>query len=297
MIRQLVLSLVLLCPARASLGQTADRQPSREATQTQLRPPGEGRLQILTSRGGMVGIGRITEVRDGLVFFDQHPGGRAVFRVADIRRVEEVPASSVKDGEYWHPNPSGTRLFFAPTGRTLRRGEGYFSDTMLLLPSAAYGFTDRLSLAGGMSLVPGIGANQLIYLIPRVAIISKRNTSVAAGALLLTQASWWRDRDQGDVIGGWHAAATLGGPYRSVTAGVAVGLPNSRAALMLGGEYRLTSRLMLVTENWLVGQSEPITSIGVRMLNEKVSTTFGVYRVGAGGDSVAIPYLDFTIRR
>jgi len=51
-------------------------------------------------------------------------GGTLALTRADIVDVRDVPKSSVRQGEVWPANPNATRLFFAPTGRMLAKGEG-----------------------------------------------------------------------------------------------------------------------------------------------------------------------------
>ena len=53
-------------------------------------------------------------------------------------------------------DPNYSRLLFGPTGRPLKKGDGYFSDYELAFPGVAVGITDNLSIAGGISIVPGI---------------------------------------------------------------------------------------------------------------------------------------------
>ena len=47
-------------------------------------------------------------------------------------------------------------MFFAPTARTLEHGKGYVADYYLFFPIVAYGVTDRITVAGGMSILPAV---------------------------------------------------------------------------------------------------------------------------------------------
>jgi hypothetical protein len=69
---------------------------------------------------------------------------------------EECPCPSPSPGL----DPNYSRLLFAPTGRPLRAGDGYFSDYELLFPGVAYGLTDNVTLAGGVAIVPGLGLGE-----------------------------------------------------------------------------------------------------------------------------------------
>ena len=68
---------------------------------------------------------------------------------------------------------------FAPSGRPLRKGDGYFSDHYVIFPGFAYGVTDNLSVSGGVSIVPGLGLDeQVLYLSSSVGwrLSTKSNT-------------------------------------------------------------------------------------------------------------------------
>ena len=55
----------------------------------------------------------------------------------DIDKIENIlilDERHFKDGEYYGTDPNYTRLFFAPTGRALKKGSGYFADYELVFP-------------------------------------------------------------------------------------------------------------------------------------------------------------------
>jgi hypothetical protein len=54
-------------------------------------------------------------------------------------------------------DPNDSRLMFAPTGRPLGKGNGYFSDHYVVFPGLTVGLTKNLSLAGGVSVIPALG--------------------------------------------------------------------------------------------------------------------------------------------
>src|ERR671910_748837 len=70
-------------------------------------------------------------------------------------------------------NPNATRLLFAPTGRMLEQGEGYFNDTYLLLLSVHGGVTSRFTLGGGMSVVPLANfTDNALYIMPKIGLVA-----------------------------------------------------------------------------------------------------------------------------
>ncbi|UCG92906.1 MAG: hypothetical protein JSV97_04160 [candidate division WOR-3 bacterium] len=89
-----------------------------------LRIPDASHVQILTTIDGTTLMGRIVEIRQTEIQFEADVG-TLIIPITKIKEIKEVPLSSIKKGVYWFPNPNHTRLFFAPTARPLKRGEGY----------------------------------------------------------------------------------------------------------------------------------------------------------------------------
>ena len=97
----------------------------QEGFKGELRIPDPDLVQILYLKDGSQLIGSITVIRENEIDFKTDLGVLTV-PIANIKRIKEVLASAIKEGEHWFPNPNSTRLYFAPTGRMLRKGEGYF---------------------------------------------------------------------------------------------------------------------------------------------------------------------------
>ncbi len=121
----------------------------------------------------------------------------------------------VVKGKY-RADPNYSRLMFAPTGRPLRQGDGYFSDLYVFLPSIAYGLTSNISVMAGFSIVPFIGFDsQLKYIAPRIGFQPSEKFAVSVGVLYTTVEEW--------TAGITFAVASFGQPDKSFTAGVGIG--------------------------------------------------------------------------
>jgi hypothetical protein len=269
--------------------------------------PDPGDLQMLTLKDGSSMIGVITEVGQTTIKFETE---MAILEVSidRIREVKIIPASSMKDGVYWFPNPNQTRLFIGPTGRTLGAGEGYFMDIYVFFPSVAYGITKNISIGAGASLFPGVGfKNQLMYGSAKVGFGLGKYFNVAASGLIIRLPDWddddedqdpsdTTDQSSQDFVGLAFAVATFGTGDASVTGGVGYGYNDkdvSDPAVLLGGEWRFSRRLALVTENWLFPSvDEPLISGGVRFMGEKLSVDLAFFTVLEEG-AVTLPYIDF----
>jgi hypothetical protein len=252
-------------------------------------------------------------LRDGSVLYGriiEQSADRIVLRTAADLRVE-VPRAQIEQlrvtsgvahgGVYWPEDPNKTRLFFTSTARPLDRGEGYVSSFMLVLPFAAYGVTDRLTIAGGTPLI-GEFFGRVWYLAPKYTLMQRPNMSFALGGLGFIHAG---KTDEGSV-GIVYGAGTFGSTDRALTVGTGWGYATaigsrsgitSDPVVMLGGETRVSRRIKLITENWLYfggGESGGILTGGVRFIGDRLSADLGVGGLAADGESYCcFPLVNF----
>jgi len=280
----LLATFTAFAPLRAQ-----DAGPARD----RLRVVDSTRIQVITMRDGSSLIGRIVSAGSDSVDF-QMGIGRVSVAIKDIREISEADSESMHDGEYWFPNPNSTRLFFAPTGQMLKKGEGYFSDYMLIFPGFAYGVTDNVSIGGGVSLIPGEFDNQIYYFTPKVGVSLSEKVHVSTGFLLAGT--------RGGTGGIGYGVGTFGDGDASATVGLGWGFAGgeiqSKPLAMLGGEARVSRRIALVSENYLlpIDNNPIIYSFGVRFLGEKLTTDLALVNSSAGGGGIGIPYVDFVFK-
>jgi hypothetical protein len=279
-----ILSLVLWAtPARA---QVANDVRSR------LTVPDSAHMQIVTLRDGSTIFGRIVTVSADTVVFQTGAGSMQLAATA-IREIKEIPASDLREGSYWFPNPNSTRLFFAPTGQMLKKGEGYVSDYELFFPGVAYGVTDNISIGGGFSLLPAAAEDQAYYFTPKIGFSPAEKVHLAAGVLFAGT--------KGGTGGVYYAVGTVGDGNGSVTLGGGYGFAGGKIERkpvgMLGAEKRVSRRIALVTENYLlpVSHDNLLYSFGLRFMGEKITTDLALFNVANSG-VIGIPWVDFVFR-
>jgi hypothetical protein len=232
--------------------------------------------------------------------------GRMTLARNAIAELKMINPAEIHDGSYWPADPHDTRLFFGPTGRTLAKGSGYFSDLYLFLINGAVGLTDRITLGAGMSVVPSSNffGNNIYYLMPKVALVRGESFNLAAGALV-----GFVPRSSGRANGSagiYYLAATNGRADASFTYGIGYSYFDSNvsgdATLMLGGNVRVARRLTLMSENYVFtgpggGYWAPI--YGVRFIGDRLSTDLGfVNFVGRGTTpfTPGLPWLGFALK-
>lgn len=249
-------------------------------------------IQVLTLRDGSSLVGRIVSVRADSVDF-QMTTGHVTVATNDIREVKETEAARMHEGQYWFANPNSTRLFFAPSGQMLKKGEGYFADYELFFPGFAYGVTDNLSIGGGVSLFPTGLDEQVYYLTPKVGVSFGEQVHLAAGLLFAGTS--------GETGGVGYGVGTFGDGDASITVGGGWGFAGgdieSKPLAMLGGEKRISRRIALVTENYLlpIDRNNIVYSFGVRFMGEKLTTDLALFNT-SGSNIIGFPYVDFVFR-
>jgi hypothetical protein len=193
-----------------------------------------------------------------------------------------------KDGQFWPDDPNSTRLLFAPTGKSLKAGQGYFAVYEVFFPFIAYGITDYLTLSGGMTLLPGAD-NQAFYLAPKITPVQQQNLDLSAGVLYVKVPG---DYDPAGIV---YGVGTYGNEQNTLTFGLGYGFAGSdfseKPVLVIGGELRISKSIKLITENWLVpGIDEKLLSLGLRFFGERLAADFAMMYM-TGTDANDFPFL------
>ena len=232
-------------------------------------------VYALTLRDGSKVIGRVMHVTADSVRMQSTSAVTMLSRAA-IVEVRAYPASSMHNGALWSENPHATRLLFSPTAIPLRKGESYFADFWVFVLSAATGITDRFTLGGGMTLIPGLSIqDNVFYALPKYTVVDLPTTKIALGGLLaIVPLSGTTTKSVGVLYG----VGTLGSREHNATVGAGWGYVggtlSNKPVLTLGGQTRVTRRMALISENWFVpidGKTFGFVSYGVRFIGEKIA--------------------------
>lgn len=257
-------------------------------------------LVIIQINDGSNFKGSIVNQDKNKIYFKTINGIEAVIPKSIIIKIKPMEGKIV-EGTYLRVDPNYSRLLFAPTGRPLKKGEGYFSDYYVLFPGISYGITNNLSLMAGFSLIPGLSLDeQLFYVAPKIGINFNDKFSMATGALYMNA------HEVSAGIG--FAVTTLGERDKSITLGLGLGYTKESGKnlefakhpiIMIGGNARISNSVAFVSENWLItGSNFDISqqpfSLGFRFFGEHISVDFGfiiILDVIEGG--FPVPWLSF----
>jgi len=241
---------------------------------------------------GSVLIGYIISENEDSLQFKTLSNLELTFQKDKISSRTILPGKVIK-GELWSEDPNKSRLLFAPTGRSLKQGKGYFAVYEIFFPFIAIGVTDYLIIAGGFSLFPGAN-NQIIYLAPKVIPYETDNFSVAGGVLIL------KIPDESKMAGIVYGVSTFDFEKNALTLGLGYGFSGgdftNNPIIVLGFESRLSRAIKLISENWIiVGNEENMFSFAIRFFGKNLAADFGlVFPTSTGSDSIPfVPWLGF----
>jgi len=288
-IRARLLALVLsVGAATGAVGQEAGAVGARLQVSDTL-------LQLRLSNGEQY-VGTIVAAEADSVTLQAASGTR--IRLARAQVVAVGPArGSMRGAAFWPEDPNRTRLFFSPTGRSLRAGDGYFGVYELFIPFLAYGVTDRIILAGGSPFYLALTGEITppIYFAPKVQLVRTAGCDGSVGGLMLVIP----EDDETYTLGILYGVGTFGSSDRSVSAGLGWGYVedeiSSRPIAMIGGETRVGRYTKLMTENvFAPGEDGVILSGGMRFFGSRLSADAGLIGfVGSNDTECCFPLVNF----
>ncbi|OFW46956.1 MAG: hypothetical protein A3J29_09315 [Acidobacteria bacterium RIFCSPLOWO2_12_FULL_67_14b] len=249
-----------------------------------------GDTQELTLKDGTRAIGRVETIEAGRFTFRTTSGAVMSVETDKVQSLGTV-SGRVVAGDFWPDDSNPTRLFFAPTGRALKRGESYLGVYEIMLPFVQYGITDRISVGAGTPLIFGSGGDTPFWVTPKVQVLKAKSTEAALGVIHFINV--------GDAnLGIAYGVVTQGSADSAITVGAGYayvrdeGSDDGSAVVMFGGEHRVSRRLKLVTENYAF-DGGGILSGGVRFLGERLSVDLGLASPLGVDVFVAFPVINF----
>ena len=246
-------------------------------------------LYELVLRDGSRMYGVIDREDPGEVVFKTQAGALVTAKRSEIATLTKV-TGTMHEGEFMPPDPNATRVFFAPTGRSLARGQTYLGVYEFIMPFIQVGVTDRFSIGGGTPLFFGIDESERpFWITPKLQVLKTASTDVAVGVLHAFNAG-------GDGGGVAYAVSTSGHSRGSFTigGGVAYGNDGGRAGLvMVGGERQVRRNLKVMTENYLWKNGNGVASAGVRFFGQRLSADLALGIPIGTDEFIAFPIVNF----
>jgi hypothetical protein len=278
-------ALALLC--WPNLVASADGLSQDAAPLIGITPAGV--TDELTLRDGTRAYGRVEHSDSGLVTFMTTAGAIIEVQAAEVLSVHPVNGRVVA-GEFRRADPNPTRLFFGPTGRSLKQGTGYFGVYEIVLPFVQIGVTDRISLGAGTPLIFGDGGARPFWITPKVQVYASESMQASVGVMHFLNVG---DGNFGIA----YVVGTRGTTDSAVTGGVGYAYDrsydstNGAAVVMIGAEHRMTRGMKILSENYIFNGGAILTG-GVRWLGERFAADLALVVPTDGGTTVAFPLVN-----
>lgn len=262
------------------------------ATRAQELPeipdPGDTIYEVGLADGSLI-IGRISELDPRRVVITTVGGGTLEIDRTQIRSLRPAEGRMV-NGEYWNPDPTDTRLYFTANGRTLEAGEAYVGTYLIVLPFAAVGITDRVMVYGGAPIF--FGEIEPYYVGGKVQVVRTSSVQASVGTLAFGA--------EDDLAGIAYGVGTFGDDVRAFSAGIGFFYSGddvaSEPAFMVGAEARVSRRMKLITENYILPEAiGALLSGGFRYIGDRFSAEIGVFGGVTDGDAgCCFPLINFS---
>ena len=242
----------------------------------------------LVLRDGSRVFGAVDREDDQDVVFRTSSGSLLTTRRSDIVALRRVKGR-VENGEFFRSDEHRSRLFFAPTARSLQRGQVSVGVFQFLAPFVQVGVTDHFSIGGGTPLVFGIDDwDRPFWVTPKLQVFSGERAQAAVGVFHVF--------DGGDHNAGiGYGVGTFGGSDNALTvgAGVAYAGDDRGGVAMIGAERRVRSNIKLMTENYIWNGGSGFVSGGVRFIGERLSADLALAIPFGADDLLVFPVVNF----
>ena len=236
-----------------------------------------GKLVEIKLYDGIIIVGEVVSENSEIIIVKSASLGELTIKKSDIRKLTEIKPSQIKEGKYWFKNPNSTRYLFGPTGRNLKKGEGYYQNILVTTNLAHYGITDWFSIGGGFEGISTFAGEPIFFILPKFGFEITEKFSVGAGYVYANAATLIDDDGGFAGVGFGYGTATYGTSDDHATFGIGWGQASGEFTdapiFTISGMTRVSRRIGLVTENWLI-PTDPyywVSSYGIKIIGERSS--------------------------
>lgn len=225
--------------------------------------------------------------------------GEITIPTDQIKSTRILDERNFKNGQYWFDNPNATRYLFGPSAHSLRKGEGYYQNTFLVLNSFNYGVTDNFTIGGGFELISTFNGQPTFFITPKYTFKLADKWRAGVGILYLTSLAV--DDGFSDLPLG-YGIVTYGNTENNATIGIGYASDSfvENPIVTLSGMKRISRRVGLVSENWILPteRMSGIYSYGLRFMAERITVDLALLNSDeiTGFSVIGIPYVDFVVK-
>lgn len=231
-----------------------------------------------------------------------------------IKSINPIDGTIAKTGKVMFKNPTAGLYYLSPTAIPLKKGDGYYHNYYGIGNEFCYAMTNNVTVGGGLTGPLGV------YLTAKVSTSVNQYAHVGGG-VFLGNSIFPIVRNSNFGVGLGFCSFTVGNIDHNLTATVCYGFVNSQNStdlmkqplMQFSGTVRVSKKLSIVSENWLVSVNgdpfsrgykqdshyEPFISYGCRILNKRGSFDIGFLNTPALWENnflVGMPYIGFLVR-
>lgn len=270
-----------------------------QADSTEVQQPTRQRWLVETTDGSVLQGIYLGQSEAGLRLMTES-AGEVTIPMSKVKSFRILDERNYKDGEYWFENPNATRYLFSPSAFSLRKGEAYYQNTYVVLNSFNYGVTDRFTIGAGFEIISTFSGEPIFFITPKYTFPITEKIRAGAGILYLRSAAF----DDFGGLGIGYGIITYGNTDNNATLGLGFGYVDGsfpeRPIITVSGMKRVSRKVGLVTENWLVPDNGlyGIYSYGLRFMGEKITIDLAFLNNSDIAESIfiGIPYVDFVVK-
>ena len=219
----------------------------------------------------------------------------------NILQIDGLGSEALKKSKAWFENPNSTRYLFGPSAIPIGKGEGYYQNVYVVLQSFNYGLTKNISIGAGFDVITPFVRDvpPFFFITPKASFKVAEKIHLGAGLLYANTAAF-----EISGLGIGYGIFTYGTAENNITAGLGWGFIEGETTdgpiITLSGMARITRRLGLVSENWVVPVDGyyGVFSYGLRFMSEKITVDFAFINNPDIFSEIfiGIPYVDFVIK-
>ncbi len=257
--------------------------PTRGISQTAANPSDPVKVYYIELNDGTKLIGNIL-YRDSIrIEMKTTLIAKLDVLVANIKKIEEIDESTLKNGVRWFPNPHSSRYLFSPSALNLKKGEGYYQNTMLALNSFNVGITDNISIGGGLELISTVSSitsgefQPILFITPKVSYEVTEDFHAGAGLYYVNTPNIDLGTRNGSGLAIAYGIGTYGSKDHNLTGGLGWGFVQGqfeqKPIITVSGMTRISEKTALITENWFISNDNyySVFSYGVRFFGDNLA--------------------------
>ncbi len=247
-----------------SLGQAI--QPKYEKMQGKIKSDSLTVYKLVFNDGSEINC-NITSFDSIYVQFKALAGFSGSAKLSELEKIVKVKGTW-ENNKFSKINPHETRLLLSPTGKNLSAGSVYFSSSEIFFWMLSIAPTNFFTFGIGLPIIYSFRFNTF-YGYVKFHIIDYMGFDISAGSLGILYDSNF-EYAPFEVI-------TYSGNKFSITTGLYNNI-NHSSILFVGGEIKLSNRSSIVTENWIIPESEiNLYSFAIRYKGDNFSSDIGFF--------------------